>query len=193
MEYPIRETLAVIRDAKESEKAWVQVVALCRAAAPSAPWGELATPNIERDVVAATTWLEGQLATLPEARGLYLGLDTLNMRGGRGTNIEVGGSYDCDPLSNDIQWVYAGKLHYGRKHLIYGLYELQAVYSSDAWGPVYSLCDYMFFLGYSGVVLAEAFERLNTSRTLLPVWGFHDGDLFALGRKRDNRFTRICG
>jgi hypothetical protein len=176
VKYPIRETLAVVRDGTEPEATWADVVALCRAACPSAPWDGLVWPDIGRDVSAATTWLEAQLADLPDARGLYLGLDTLNMRGGRGTNIEIGGSSDCDPLSDDIQWVFARNLRYGRKHLIYGLYELRAVYSSDAWGAAYSLCDYIFFLGYSGVVLAGAFERLDTPRTLLPVWGFHDGD-----------------
>ena len=54
------------------------------------------------------------------------------------------------------------------------------------------VCDYIFFLGYSGVVLAESFARLDTPRTLLPAWGFHDGDLFALGRKQGGGFTRLC-
>ena len=128
-----------------------------------------------------------QLEMLPEARGLYLGLDTLNMRGGHGTNIEIGGSSQCDPSSDDIQWVFARNLRYGRKHLIYGLYELKEVYSTDAWVAVSDLCDYIFFLGYSGIVLAESFKRLDTARTLLPVWGFHDCVLFALGRKEKQR------
>ncbi len=192
MKLPIRETLAVVRDGTEPLQAWSDVISLCRTAVPSAPWNDLASPNLERDVKAATAWLEGQIAAMPDSPGLYLGLDTLNMRGGRGTNIEIGGSSTCDPLSDDIQWVFARNLDYGQKHLIYGLYELQVVYETEAWAAAYPLCDYIFFLGYSGIVLSEAFVRLDTPRILLPVWGFHDGDLFALGRKQDNRFTRIC-
>lgn len=192
MNLPIRETLAVVRDTTEPRRAWADVVALCRAAVPAAPWDDLASPNLERDISAATGWLKAQLAALPDARGLYLGLDTLNMRGGRGTNVEIGGSSGCDLLADGIDWVYAGDLDYGAKHLIGGLYELREVYSSDAWAAAYRVCDYIFFLGYSGVVLAESFARLDTPRTLLPAWGFHDGDLFALGRKQGGGFTRLC-
>jgi hypothetical protein len=119
-------------------------------------------------------------------------LDTLNVRAGRGTNVEIGGSSDCNPMSDDVDRVYAGKLDYGTKHLIYGLYELREVYSSDARAAAYRLCDYIFILGYSGIVLAESFARLDTPRALLAVSGPHDGDLFALGRKRDDELNRLC-
>jgi hypothetical protein len=192
MKLPIRETLTVVREYTQPRRAWADIVALCRKAEPSAPWDDLAPPDVERDIVVATAWLEQQLAALTDARGLYLGLDTLNMQGGRGTNVEIGGSSGCDPASESIDWVYAGNLDYGTKHLIYGLYELQEVYSSNTWSAAYDVCDYIFFLGYSGIVLAESFRRLDTLRTLLPVWGFHDGDLFALGRKQGGEFVRLC-
>jgi hypothetical protein len=69
---------------------------------------------------------------------------------------------------------------------------LQRVYEREQWQEAFSLCDYIFFLGYSGVILSQAFERIATPRTLLPAWGFHDGDMFALGRTQDGTFTRIC-
>lgn len=192
MKYPVRESLTVIRDTLDPEEAWAGIVALCRATNSNAPWDDLITTDLEGDIDDATTWLDTQLEDLTQVKGLYLGLDTLNMREGKGKNIEIGGSSTCEPWRDEIDWVYGRNLERGEKHLIYGLYELREMYSSDEWSSVYSLCDYIFFLCYSGIVLAEAFERLDTRRMLLPVWGFHDGDLFALGRMRDNEFTRIC-
>jgi len=43
-----------------------------------------------------------------------------------------------------------------------------------------------------GLVLAEAMDRLRVSTPLLAAWGFHDGDLFFLGRRDADRFERIC-
>ena len=192
MSKPIAETLTVVRSYTDPIQAWADIVALCRESHPNVSWQALPNPNIERDVAATTIWLESYLESLPDVRGIYLGLDTLNMCKGSGTNIEIGGSFECDPASDKIEWVFARNLRYGPKHLIYGLQELHEVYSSDAWNSVFSLCDYIFFLGYSGIVLAQSFKRIHTSRTLLPAWGFHDGDLFALGRKDGGQFTRIC-
>jgi hypothetical protein len=172
--------------------AWSGVVARCRAVA-EAPWDQLPTPDIDRDVAAATDWLASELNDkLSKAPGIYLGLDTLNMGEGDGTNVEIGGSSQCDPLKEEMDWVFARNLRYGHQHLIRGLYELHSVYSLPDWEHVFDLFDFVFFLGYSGIVLAEAFDRLSTQRTLLAVWGFHDGDLHLLGRKHAGEFQRIC-
>jgi len=161
------------------QSAWAEVVSLCRDIEPSRLWELLPVPDIERDILAATDWLSSQIRALPDANGIYFGLDTLNMDQGRGTNVEIGGSQACNPSQDKIEWVY-GKLTHGRSHLIRGLFELQQVYSQPKWEPVFSFADYILFLGYSGVVLGQAFHRLSTDRGLLSAWGFHDGDLFAL-------------
>ena len=192
MNKPIDETLVVVRDHRSPAAGWADILALCRIACPSAPWGTLPILDFERDISAATVWLTSQLARVPDAFGIYLGLDTLNMCEGDGKNLEFGGTPNCDVASDSVDWLYNGELKYGDDHLIYGLYELQRVYTTEPWEEAFDLCDYIFFLGYSGIVLAQAFERISTPRTLLPAWGFHDGDIFALGRKRDGEFTRLC-
>ena len=146
---------------------------------------------MERDISVASQWLLSQLATQPDARGIYLGLDTLNMDDGSGTNVDFGGTADCDVSQDQVDWVY-GKLKHGEMHLIRGLFELHQIYSRPEWEAAFSFADYILFLGYTGIILGQAFIRLSTNRSLLPAWGFHDGDLFALGRKTPERFDFIC-
>jgi hypothetical protein len=192
MEYPVDETLAAIRANTSMPEAWTKIVNGCKASYPQLPWNSLPALNFERDVAAAINWLQVQLEDIPEACVIYLGLDTINMRDGEGTNIEFGGTANCASLRADADWLVEARLVYGDSHLILGLYELKSVYETVPWEIAYDLCDYIFFLGYSGIVLADAFDRLPTKRTLIPVWGFHDGDLFMLGRKEAGKFIRIC-
>jgi hypothetical protein len=192
MKLPIYETLAIVRDHSSPTIAWEDILSLCRVASPTKPWATLPNLDLERDISAATAWLTSQLARFPNAVGIYLGLDTLNMGEGDGKNIEFGCTSDCDACTDSVDWLYNDQLKYGDDHLIYGLYELQRIYETESWKDAYSLCDYIFFLGYSGIVFAQAFARLSTLGTLLPVWGFHDGDMFVMGRKQNGEFTRLC-
>jgi len=191
MEQAIDKVLEIIRTQPDQQRAWTELLSLCRSSEPSDLWQVLPTPDMERDISTATQWLSSQLATLPDATGIYLGLDTLNMDDGSGTNVEFGGTAACDVSQDQIDWVY-GKLKYGDNHLIRGLFELQQVYSQPKWESAFSFADYILLLGYSGIILGQAFIRFSTSRSLLPAWGFHDGDLFALGRKTPERFDFIC-
>ena len=191
MEIAIDKTLEVIRSQPNPQCAWTGIISLCRETEPNELWQALPTPDIERDISAAGRWLSTQLSAQPDAVGIYLGLDTLNMDNGSGTNIEFGGSVTCDVTRDDVDWAY-GKLKHGESHLIRGLFELQKVYSRPQFKSAFAFADYIVFLGYSGVVLGQAFIRLATTRSLLPAWGFHDGDLFALGRKTSGGFQFIC-
>ena len=89
----------------------------------------------------------------------------------------------------------------GKPHLIRGLYELHSVYSGPAWrvrdeavaqGTYFAFADYALFLGYSGIILRHAFGHFPADRSLLAVWGFHDGDMFLLGRMKRGRFAALC-
>src|SRR3954465_8296112 len=104
MKRPINEVLELVRTQADPQNAWADTLALCRNTAPSGLWDALPVPGIERDIVSATEWLASQLRVLPPATGLYLGLDTLNMRAGRGMNVEIGGSSECAPLQDEIEW-----------------------------------------------------------------------------------------
>jgi hypothetical protein len=200
---PIRELLAAIQSAPEPTSAWREVLSICSRSAAGAPWESLITPDINRDIKNARNWLTRQLQLMKDASGIYLGLDTLNMRGGRGKNVEIGGSVDCDPLQDSTDWLFgsARKLQYGTKHLIRGLYELNESYSQDNWcvrddkvarGNYRSFAEYTLFLSYSGIVLGHACKRLSLKRTFLVIWGFHDGDMFLLGRRIPSDFVFLC-
>jgi hypothetical protein len=192
MDLPIHEALDIVKTYSSPDTAWSSIVDLCRKSHRRLPWDTLPTPDLERDIAAATGWLTAQLEKLPKVKGVYLGLDTLNMAKGKGHNVEFGGTRECDTSVDDVEWLFDGQLQYGDSHLIRGLYELKTVYESKPWKAGSEFCDYMLFFAYSGIVLSAAFQEVATSRTLLVAWGFHDGDMLALGRKQRRRFSRIC-
>lgn len=193
---PVPEILAAIRNHPRPEDAWLEILGACQRSAGRAPWGRLPAPEIERDINAAIGWLSDQLPRHRGATGVYLGLNLLEMRGGRGVNVEIAWSTACDPASDSLDWL-AGPLARGGRHLIRGLFDLHAEYSGAAWragdervapGTYLELADYILPLGYSGIVLGHAFGRLPADRALLVVRGFHDGDVFLLGRMKAGKF-----
>jgi hypothetical protein len=197
---PVDEILTALRSTPNPEEAWNATLQICRHSAPTAPWDKLPTPNFRQDIVNAWSWLREELETLGPVTGIYLGLDTLNMGEGDGPNIEIGATTKCDPFTDSTDWV-RGELTHGGVHHICGLYEMHQVYSQEAWrvkdktiaqGSAFSFADYILFLAYSGIVLTHAFVRLRLTRPVLPVWGFHDGDLFILGRTMPEGFQLIC-
>jgi len=128
---------------------------------------------------------------MPDASGIYLGLDTLNMDGSKGTNLQIGGSTSCEMASDSLEWLEE-KMTYGERHLISGLHKLRKVYSQPKWEELYEFSDYILFLTYSGIVLEQAFVRLRFPNPLLVVWGFHNGDIFILGRNTGDHFELVC-
>jgi len=127
-------------------------------------------------VKLTATWLRAQFRDPKRPkpiRGLYLGLDTLNMEGPDGFNIEIGGTSECDPFAMKYEWAWECKW-YGAHHLLRGLQTLQPCYSK-APGEVASFADYMLVLGYSGLVLAEALAQVRVRTPIaghlgLPRW-----------------------
>jgi len=188
----IDQTLALVRGHTDSASDWTQLVDICRQVHPNCPWDDLPPPDVQSDLHDTWQWLQKELAEQPDAIGLYLGLDTLNMRDGKGMNIDFGATTECDSASDSPDWVWDVTLSYGSHHLIRGLVGLQATYSRPVWRDSFDLCDYVFFLGYSGMILSEVFESFTLPSTFMPVWGFHDGDMFTLGRYHNGAFTRLC-
>lgn len=192
MDYPIDGVLDAVRTHAELRAGWHQILDLCRATAPKAEWDKLPVPDLERDIQAASSWVQLSLGSEPGPAGIYLGLDTLNMRRGKGTNVEIGVAAGEASSFATPEWVFDLPVRYGDGHLIRGLLELHQVYSKRRWRPVFDLCDYILFLGYSGLVFAQVFVRMREPRPLFPMWGFHDGDIFLLGHRSDGEFVRIC-
>lgn len=190
--------LALVRENPDPVSQWSRMLELFRREVPAAPWARMPVPAIGKDVDEAAAWLAKELNAQPAAKGIYLGLDTLNMEGGRGKNVEIAATAECDPADDDESWLQED-LEYGLEHLIYGaeqhliqgLVEMQAEYSSPEWEPWSGFCDYAVFLGYSGIVLGAAMARSAGARDLLVAWGFHDGDLFLLGRSLGGKWSPV--
>ncbi|MGP0067262.1 MAG: hypothetical protein ACLQGP_27165 [Isosphaeraceae bacterium] len=191
---PIREILEIVRTAPDAFRGWLRLRALCAEKKPSQLWDRLEAIDPLGDVESARTWLRGQLGAAGELfpiRGIYLGLDLPSMDEGSGFNVEVGATGACDPNSVDIDWLERLEW-YGEKHLIGGLLTMRRVYGQKRWSRLHDFADSTLVLGYSGLVLAEALEGVGQEEAFLAVWGYHDGDLFPLGRGDGRGFTRLA-
>ena len=185
---------SLVKTAPDARSGWPLLVDLCRKTQPDALWDALPEVHAKRDVAAASQWLRAQLRNKDAPhppRGVYLGLNTLNMDGDDGHNVEIGATENCDPSKLETDWAYQCEW-YGDLHLIESLRDLKSTYDQPQFESVSGFADYALFLGYSGLVLAEAMDALEVSTPLLAAWGFHDGDLFFLGRRDTDRFERIC-
>jgi hypothetical protein len=191
---PVHEILEIVRTAPDAVQGWHRLRALCAEKSPSQLWSKFDAIDPLGDVASARAWLRGQLAAAGEdlsVRGISLGLDTLNMDDGEGTNVSIGIADACDPHSDDVDWL--GSLGWtGENHLIGGLFKMRMVYVQKRWSKLHDFADYTLFLGYGGLVLAEALEGAGLVEPFLAAWGFHDGDLFLLGRGDGHGFTRLA-
>jgi hypothetical protein len=176
VEKTIDATLAVLRKKDSPDAKWRALIEMWSRLHPSPVWAKLEA-DLANDINAAETWLRGHLRESP-SRGLYLGLDTLNMNGGAGMNVEIAGTRECDPMAPTTDWAFECEWS-GEPHLIRGLVAMKQHYEKSNVSPQ---ADYLVFLGYSGLVFGEAIVRLKPAEPILVVWGFHDGDLFRLAR-----------
>lgn len=188
---PIDETMLVLINERQPEKTFNKILDYCNERLPSMIWQEYAQMNLARDIENATNWLQTWIDTFPGATGIYLGLDTLNMDEGDGTNIEIGLSETCNPGSINSEWIYDCE-NYGEGHLIRSLFEVKQSFNDEKWtDEERSFAEYMIFLGFSGVVLREALSKIKTSNNFSSVWGFHDGDMFPLINKIGDTITVV--
>ncbi len=184
---PIDELLEILRQVDDSKAAWDSQLKLLQLTFHSDLWNNLPEVDIRRDVDVATAWLQTCLEQVKSPAGIYLGLDTLNMDGGHGHNLEVGWINKVDVEDDDTDWIYRG-LQYGPRHLLGGLVDIHSTYSRPEWEDQFSNADYMLFLGYSGLILREVLKNAAIPEPALVAWGFHDGDMFLLGRKKAGVF-----
>lgn len=187
---PIDEILGILRQFADAKAAWDSQLKLLQRSFPSDLWSNLLEADIRRDSDAAAAWLEASLEQVKAPVGVYLGLNTLNMDCGAGHNLEVGWTSNANVDADDTGWVYQG-LQYGPRHLLDGLVGMHSIYSLPQWKQQFSNADYMIFLGYSGLILREALQKAAIPVPALITWGFHDGDIFLLGRKDATTFTFI--
>jgi hypothetical protein len=184
----IDDTLALLKTSKTPEKKWEAFLKLCRKSNKSGVWDQLPEPKLVTDIAAAQKWLDQELSKMPKAPGIYLGLDTLNMSGPKGFNLGIGGSTKAEATAEDVNWTYECS-KYGKPHLIGSLRGFNRVYTAARWEDVSSHADYLLPLGYSGLVLGAAIGNLADKKDRVFAWGFHDGDMFLLGRRIGTKFT----
>lgn len=189
--YPFAELFSVVRDAQNASLGWKQLFELCDRHWPSPLWGEFKDVSPEEDVRAATAWLTEQSSSAISAQvnGFYLGLDTLNMDDGDGANIEIGGAKGANADDRAMRWLENLSWR-GDAHLIEGLLSMQKVYEQPKWRSLFSVADYVLFLAYSALILSDAATKVVWPTDAVLAWGFHDGDLFILGRTGPAGFHR---
>ena len=192
--HSVEKILRTLRGDATPAAKWKSIVALCQKESTSNCWRHLPRPKIGEDIDRAAAWLTKQFKICPvPIRGIYLGLDTLNMRSGRGANVEIGISDSANPVApDDKRWLYERQANwYGKNHLIRSLVGMKREYTRERWEYVSPDPDYAVFLGYSGVILSSAFEQATRGREVVAIWGFHDGDLFTLGARVKNKFKLV--
>ena len=187
----VDDLLRIVRRPLDPAEAHAALVRAWRRSMPSPLWDELPAVDPAHDAYLAAQWLDRQLPRRRPA-GVALLLDTLNMAGPRGFNVTAVSAARCDPASSALGWVF-GPVQHGREpHLLSGLRAMRRVYAAARNRSILSRVDYAVPLGYSGVVLATAAALLGSRCPTVVAWGFHDGDLFVLGRRAGLRFERAC-
>lgn len=181
---PIEETIQVLRTEQNPKKAFTKIIGFANEKFPSDIWNEYCKMNLKRDIDEATIWIQDTLSVFPSSKGIYFGLDTLNMNHGTRTNIEIGRSKSCNPHELSDDWSYECE-SYGDSHLIKGLFEVSDTFNNtERWtNEERWFAEYIIFLGYSGVILRDSLNNIKTKNDFLSIWGFHDGDMFFLIQK----------
>jgi hypothetical protein len=189
---PIKETLSEIDNEPNPHKAFENILNFGRENLPSKIWDTFKNMNLDRDIDDATKWIKSTLNKYPDTKGIYFGLDTLNMNDGNGSNAAIGLNADCDPSSISDDYTYDCET-YGESHLIRGLFEVENGFNSELWPYDESaFTEYVIFLAYSGLVLRDALKKANIKNDFITVWGFHDGDSFFLLQKINNQIIPIA-
>lgn len=177
--------LEPLRSGANPQRKWRAMLGAIATTVPSVAWAELPEPQLERDVARARTWLVDDLAKRDAphpVRGLYFGLDLRNMNGPAGFNVEMSATRGCDPEGDDALWVWNCEWR-GRRHRIESLRAISDALATPAFAAVHEHASTWLPLGYAGLVLSVAVAELPVQTPVLAVYGFHDGDLFALARR----------
>ncbi len=191
MDVPYNEILAIVREPGDLKTAFAALRELGRSQLASEVWDKIPTPELQADVLLAGAWLKKNIVEY-QPSGVYLGLDTLNEKQGHGKNLEIGMTREADPDKLEMEWAYRLPQR-GHNHLIEGIYQAHRAYQEFGLEyPAEILADYIFFFGYSGLVLAFAIERVKINWDCLFIWGFHDGDLGYLVRSSPQGVVRLA-
>lgn len=191
MDIPFDQILSCVQSSINPWSAFDKLRQVAKTNIPTVAWDDIQSPDIVTDIEGVRLWLDSEIDNY-QPTGVYLGLDTLNENCGLGKNVEIGMTTAANPFPLAMEWAYRCE-RYGEHHLINGLYEIHQAYNAFGLTECEALlADYVYFLGYSGIVLASAIERRTTSQNCMFVWGFHDGDLGFLVRSSPSGVERLA-
>lgn len=184
----VNRALDVVRTSNANQAGWQEIVGILdNEEAKSLP-----EPSFEKDLQAMDQWLLQQLnaADTPQPGGIYFGLgETLDARGKVYVTIEIAMSEAVDSTVLNSDWITRCSW-YGRPTRIEGTGgPMTCIHQS---GRQMGDAHYIVPLGYAGLLLSASLARIRLRRPALVMWGFHDGDMFYLGRSTAGKFERIC-
>jgi hypothetical protein len=186
MAVPYDEILSIVREFRDAAEAFNALKGIGIKQSRSSIWDDIPTPNVELDIWNAHAWLSENITEF-QPTGVALWFDTLNECRGDGTNVGIGMTREADPKSLSIKWAFDCQ-RYGDGHLIQGIYEAHEAYKE--FGLI--LPNYLFYVGYGGVVLVSALEQIAPNWDCLITWGFHDGGLGYLARTSSEGVKRLA-
>jgi hypothetical protein len=191
MAIPYDDIFAVVRAGGDPRRSFDALRQIGRSQTSSPAFDKLRTPDVEADIWLAGAWLDDCIREFRPTL-VSIGSDTLNQDGANGFNVDIGMSRPGSGVA-DTSGESACIEQYGSRHLIDGLYKVYSAYRRLNLGyPGSLLFDYLFFLGYSGVVLAAAVERIGVGWECLFRWGIGDDRLYDLVRTSPNGVTRLA-
>jgi hypothetical protein len=190
MNYPYDDILAIVRAGSDPRRSFDALREIGRKHSSSPFFKTVNTPDVEADVWLAGAWIDECIRDF-RPNFICIGTGTLNGAGANGFNAGIGMSQTAaDPPPLTDGWTRMERC--GSNHLIDGLRKVHAAYQKFSGGSGNLLFDYLYFLGYSGVVFATAIERINVDWDCLFRWGIGEDRPYDLLRASTAGVTRIA-
>jgi len=181
----------VVLSSSNAREGLSRLIHYCQQVAPENEWSQLLALDIESDITHLQNWLQDVLLSEPPPQnitGFWFGLIEAVLDNGDQTEIlYIAGSDEFVPDDDSADWacdpVYFPENRYVRSSVIDDIYQL--LHAQD--GEIVSLGEYLFFLGYAGLLLRQILPKIDTSLLLGSeatrgvAVGFDDGDFIIVG------------
>lgn len=191
---PFDEIFEIIQNTNDIESSWLELLALCDRVKPNDLWSSLGKVNPQKDLgITQKKFREFICADrlTSDSIGIYLGLDTLNMDGFGGFNVEVGFNKKANLKDKEIAWVWECNGDY-YKFLISSLKYMSKEYRKNKYSDINFFAEYVLFLGYSGLIFTHMLLGAPLESNWVAAWGYHDGDIGILCQDIGNGFEKVA-
>ncbi len=191
---PFDEIFKIIKSTDDIESSWLELLALCNRIKPNDLWSSLDKVKPQKDLGIAQKkfrkFIEADKLVFEQV-GIYLGLDTLNMDGFSGFNVEVGFNKKANLKDKEIEWVWECDGDY-YKFLIPSLKYMSKEYSKRKYSDINFFAEYVLFLGYSGLIFTHMLMSAPLESNWVAAWGYHDGDIGILCQDIGGGFEKVA-